>query len=246
MPMNKLRKIYTENNYYKTNTTTIWEYIPNIILFLVFITVITFSFIFMSVFSYYTVRNISMRPLLNNYTDPTIHDGVYVNTKNMGQVGDVIVLKNPEPDQNVSSVVKRLIATGGDKIAVVKTTEQNGIIEVYKILRIPKGNNTYYELVEQYIDQTSNVGQKNLYTKFNLLLSSSSQDRKETIGDITFYRLKDDEIFVLGDNRLNSRDSSSYGAVSKDNIIGKVEIIIKQEKFFFWQILQYMLGFKTV
>jgi signal peptidase I len=32
-----------------------------------------------------------------------------------------------------------------------------------------------------------------------------------------------DEYFVLGDNRLHSLDSRHYGAVRKDNLIGRVE-----------------------
>lgn len=34
--------------------------------------------------------------------------------------------------------------------------------------------------------------------------------------------LKEDEYFLMGDNRLYSHDSRAFGAVSKDNIIGRV------------------------
>ena len=39
--------------------------------------------------------------------------------------------------------------------------------------------------------------------------------------------LKSDEYYVLGDNRENSLDSRNYGAVSKNRILGKVEMTIR-------------------
>lgn len=41
------------------------------------------------------------------------------------------------------------------------------------------------------------------------------------------YTLKDDEYFVLGDNRGNSEDSRSYGPISKDKILAVYEREIK-------------------
>ncbi|MFH1749495.1 MAG: signal peptidase I [bacterium] len=38
--------------------------------------------------------------------------------------------------------------------------------------------------------------------------------------------LKNDELFVMGDNRGNSRDSREFGPISKNSIIGKVWLII--------------------
>jgi signal peptidase I len=35
-------------------------------------------------------------------------------------------------------------------------------------------------------------------------------------------RLKDDEYFVLGDNRPSSSDSRSWGPLSRDRIVGKI------------------------
>lgn len=242
----RVSKIFSEQNYSKTSGKSIWYYLPNAILLLSFALIIAFSFLFMSIYSYYTVRNVSMKPLLNNYEDITIQDGVYVNTTNFGEVGDVIILDNPEPDEIVLSVVKRLIGKGGDKIAVKRELINGGITEVFKLLRIPAGNENYYELVEPYIDQTSNVPMKNLYNKFNVLLDTSLETRKETIDGIEFYCLNENEVFVLGDNRLNSKDSSNYGAVDSSKIIGRVEIIIKEEKNYFAQILEYLLGLKSV
>jgi len=46
--------------------------------------------------------------------------------------------------------------------------------------------------------------------------------------DIDEIVLKDDEIFVMGDNRNNSSDSRHFGVIMKDDIVGK--LILKNTK----------------
>ncbi|MDD2731907.1 MAG: signal peptidase I [Candidatus Pacebacteria bacterium] len=51
--------------------------------------------------------------------------------------------------------------------------------------------------------------------------SSYLSDSIKTLGDVRVV-LKNDEYFVLGDNRLYSFDSRRFGILPKDNIIGRV------------------------
>lgn len=48
-----------------------------------------------------------------------------------------------------------------------------------------------------------------------------SDEVKKITGNITKRTLKDDEYYVMGDNRGNSSDSRIFGAVNKDEIKGK-------------------------
>jgi len=60
----------------------------------------------------------------------------------------------------------------------------------------------------------------------NLIVLDESEylaENEKTSGELTMV-LKDDEYFVMGDNRSFSSDSRSWGPVKKENIIGKVLI----------------------
>lgn len=59
------------------------------------------------------------------------------------------------------------------------------------------------------------------YTDGFLLEEKYLDEHIETFGDRTV-SLGSDEYFVMGDNRLSSFDSRSFGSVKGDNIIGKV------------------------
>lgn len=44
--------------------------------------------------------------------------------------------------------------------------------------------------------------------------------------DFELVKLKDDEYFVLGDNRMNSKDSRIFGPFKKEQIKGKTKLVI--------------------
>lgn len=94
-------------------------------------------------------------------------------------------------------IIKRVIGLPGDKI-------------VFKDDKLYI-NDTYY--VEDYLDQDYIKKAKERYNA-NLF----TDDFEVT--------LKDDEIFVLGDNRLKSADSRTLGAFKYRDIIGKKGLVL--------------------
>lgn len=224
------------------NVLKVWKILPDLCLFLIFVLYIAMTLVFVTNYNYYKVRQTSMRPLLNNYDNPDINDGVYVNLRAIPEVGDVIIVNYYINEE--TSLIKRLIGDGGDKIAITETTLSDGITKKYEVLRIPKGNSTPYALVENYVSPENRVfGMKKVYDNFTLLLNAAN---KETINGIDFLVIADDEIFYMGDNRGNSDDGSKYGAVKRRHLVGRVDIIVHREQNSLFHIFEYMLGFRTV
>jgi signal peptidase I len=188
-----------------------------------------------------------MQPLLNNYTSQELisgtSDGVYVNTTVKPMVGDIVVVHRP--NEQVKFVIKRLMAVGGDKIAIKEVVLADGITKRYEVLRIPKGNTTPYVVVENYVrEENKVVGMKSVYDNFQELMQT--QPNKQVIDNTVFLVLQEDEIFYMGDNRGNSRDCSEYGPVKAENLVGRVDIIVEKEQNMLFHIIQYLLGFKTI
>lgn len=244
----KLKSNSLYGNLFKYNTELkCWKMLPDLILFSIFTVYLIMTILFLTTYSYYTVQHTSMQPLLNNYTvdelQEGIWDGVYINTKAEAEVGDVIVIRN-EFDADAKTVVKRLIAVGGDKIAIRKVILVDET-EKYELLRIPEGNNSPYIMVENYLSNTAvSEGMERVYSNFYNYLSGETD--KETISGVTYLVLQDNEIFYLGDNRGNSRDCSEYGPALEENILGRVDVIVLRQQNMIFHIFEYLLGFKNV
>ena len=112
--------------------------------------------------------------------------------------GDVVVIHDNEALNE--PIVKRVIGLPGDKIRVEHTrdsmkttiTHADGSVTV-----LDSANEDYVRYVDEYG-----------------ALRHYSED--ET------YVVNDGEVFVMGDNRLNSMDSRELGAYSSNQILGKV------------------------
>lgn len=186
--------------------------------------------------SYYVVYGPSMAPTLNEgiIDSNAPKDGVFISKiKSYGR-GDIIVLnKNYGVEgSDARFVIKRLIAIGGDKINVKEHNAQ------YRIFIIKAGSNKEEILEEKYIsDYVINVY---LYNNFNDMVSNLNIQRDEN-GYITIPK---DEVFVLGDNRGKSTDSSTYGSKDKRAIVGKVDYIAYGNKDMYLHVVKQIFGCK--
>lgn len=204
------------------------------ILITIFIAVCAVIIFFNLTHTYYIVYGPSMAPTLNkgiiDANEPK--DGVFVSKiKSYGR-GDIVVLNKNYGVQESSEkfVIKRLIAIGGDKITVKEYDAQ------YRIFLIKAGSNKEEVLEEKYIsDYVINVY---LYNNFNEMVINLSLERDEN-GYITIPK---DEVFVLGDNRGKSTDSSIYGPKDKRSIIGKVDYIAYGNKDIYLYVIKQFFG----
>ncbi len=135
--------------------------------------------------------------------DPTLSDGqhVWVNYSNNFKKGDVVIVKTEGLNMRdgVNYIVKRVIATEGDN---VKSLDN----KVYLNDEI---------LDEPYLDENETFYDFNLQS----ICANKNPDLDCTTVPEGYY-------FLLGDNRSVSLDSRGLGVIKKENIIGKVKVVL--------------------
>lgn len=134
--------------------------------------------------------------------EPTYYSGdiVYFAKTHNITYGDNIIIKNGTKD-----IIKRVIGLPGDTIEI-----KLDIVGYYRVFRNGKMLN------ESYLgDLTGN-------TKKHEEFVSHYGKESVTVGD--------NEVFVLGDNRSNSSDSAQHGCFSFNDIVGRVDYLVKKGK----------------
>lgn len=176
------------------------------------------------------VNGSSMYPTLNNNYGSNKNDVVFVNIYDKDVTyGDIVVVQTSK-----EKIIKRVVGMSGDEIDIVKVNneyllERNG--EIIKETYICQNINPSTPTLSQN-------GMDSTYLSFQGLKESNplefSLDGK--------YVVPKDSIFVLGDNRTVSQDSSYYGAFSIENLVGRVEYIKKFNEstlhFYYYYILE--------
>lgn len=126
---------------------------------------------------------------------PTLSSGdvLFVNQTTDVEVGDIIVIKGEKADN--SWIIKRVIAVGKkDKTVIVEIKEG----KVY----VGESETELYPIIEPYLPDGRQT---------NVVQGGQSR-----------WELNENEIFYLGDNRSNSRDSRDNGCCEKNQVVGVV------------------------
>lgn len=108
--------------------------------------------------------------------------------------GDVLVLKYPNNPKEY--FIKRIIGLPGEKVQV-----ENGHVIIFN-----KEHPNGFTLPESYLPS------QNLSFPHNATI----------VGGKNIITLKDNEYFMMGDNRLASSDSRDWGPLTTEGIVGKV------------------------
>ncbi|GEK89765.1 signal peptidase I [Alkalibacterium putridalgicola] len=132
--------------------------------------------------------------------EPTLHDGDRLILNKVGDIDRFDVIVFPSPEDNDKQFIKRVIGLPGDEITF---TDQTLYIDGETI-------------EEDYID-LSGVSESDLQS-LNSNFSLASIEGVEEVPE--------DAYFVLGDNRVNSKDSRSFGFIEKDSVTGKTSLRI--------------------
>lgn len=162
------------------------------------------------------VTGSSMQPTLNKLSAEK-HDTVYLNKFNKSYAyGDIVVIESDD-----EAIIKRVIGLGGDVIDIVETHIDSGII--YKLERNGEIIDEDYILIST--DVTIGTDKKNgMYKTLEHFqdLKKTCPEQFDADGKLV---VGDGKIFVLGDNRAVSSDSSSHGVFEMSQVTGKVEKI---------------------
>ena len=220
-------------------------------LFVFSIVFTSFIFIFNYILMPIKVVGTSMRPTLNSSaynegdSDNTHCDIVYYSKENLYSTNEIVIIENTNnkyvPDNEVTSVIKRVIATPNQTVRFYLTrqeliTSESSILHTnyrcYYNIEVFDENgkninlNQYYLDAEMYFTTQQLIYYSNEnYTNYQLfaeifstVLSSENNEYLYTVSENCY--------FVMGDNRNNSTDSRFFGEVSYDDISGSVKLIV--------------------
>lgn len=224
-----------------------------IAIFLVFyLLVISLSFAFYQNFSYISISGKSMQSTLNpspvlvqtKRGSEYLQDGVYIKHTKDVDYGDIVVL-DPSEEKEDDTIIKRVLALEGDYITIVKIPNAEGTLE-YHVLRVKENTNKVEILQEDYIysysDWTGKEGSANdavvsgvvyeasIYKNFSTYLKYETKTfpvSKLDGANVTFFKVPENSIFFLGDNRANSNDSRALGCFDLSKIEGRVCAIVR-------------------
>lgn len=232
-----------------------------LIFFLIFFAWYT---VFITTHRFYAVSGVSMEPTLNTQIPEEkfgsdearkiTHDAVYVDRFAKIKVFDVVVIELPGED----SIIKRVVAQGGDYITIAKVGEE------YRYFRIPKGTNLEEFSDEQAIvDETGALGysiysyaawsdladpieinindQTHTYEEafYNTFLKEyymlDENEKAESFyvsaSGLLFVKVPEGKFFCMGDNRAFSTDSRKHGFFDQSHMVGRTEFVVYNYNF---------------
>jgi len=179
------------------------------------------------------VSGISMMP---NYTTG---DVVWVNKTVAPKRGDVIVFyvktvdkfkgefatgDAVKPGGLYEKYIKRVVAVGGDKIWWEAVDDERCVLHVLtadgKYLTENDGDNKYFRKGQQAQFYTVSGGDTSTVPYFQI--PEPGSNLYGHYSEETAFTVKDDHLFVMGDNRYNSTDSRKIGTVWLEKLYGVV------------------------
>ena len=225
-----------------------WNSILTTVLLVVIAVVCVFTIVFNVIFMRFDVQGISMQPTLNPTAlteDSPLEDKAYVNRFDKGTRGDIVVLFNPNaPDPQTGAygidIIKRIIAVGGDKINIESVpNSETGLNDYYVFLGINGGppqqlNENYILTAGAPVPTNGNNNNANgMYTSYlNFIKLRAAGGEGFSVQPDGSLLIAPGYVFVMGDNRAHSDDSTHYGPFKVSSIVGAVSFWVPYNENF--------------
>lgn len=140
--------------------------------------------------------------------DPTLHDNQRLITSKLSNLERQDIITTKEPDNQSLYVVKRIIGLPGDQVEM-----KNNILTI--------NDKTYDEpYLDEFKEQFKEDALADEYS-YNSAFQEQAANATSFTDDFSV-TVPADQYFVLGDNRLISKDSRIFGFVDQSLIQGKV------------------------
>lgn len=228
-------EVETENLIYEPKNFWVQYLSRAIILVCAYIAlfIIGFTFIYESA----PVYGVSMQPTLNPLGSNK-SDTVYINKFSEINYGDIVVLAK-KSSIDINHIIKRVIGLPGDTIEIKQV--EDGIF-VFR-----NGE----KLVEDYIYNIATSGDPNnkgmaatleSYIQFRHSVYENPDNYEAVFDKNGRLVIQEGQVFVLGDNRGYSLDSSVEGPFSIDTVVGRVDFVVPYGVVPFYYFLDYFTG----
>ena len=174
-------------------------------------------------------------------------DGVFIRKTQDVDYGDIIILQTHGQVQSQNgenpTIIKRALAFGGDYITIAKIDVLNSRLgKEYRFMRVKKSVGQVEVVEEDYIKSYE------LWTGTSegtsILVNGVSYERKfyekywtyfqckeiyvaEMGQNVLFFEIPAGQVFFMGDNRSGSTDARTIRPFEVEDIVGKVEIIVR-------------------
>ena len=129
--------------------------------------------------------------------EPTLVNGDYLLLNKFSDIERFDIVVFPPPDQADTQYVKRIIGLPGDTV------------EYHEDVLYLNGEPTDQSFLNENVDEDASIYASGDFSLLTLL-------GVEVVPE--------GQYFVLGDNRLNSRDSRSFGFIDQESVLGKVSL----------------------
>jgi signal peptidase I len=165
------------------------------------------------------VKQVSMKPTVNDGERVLISRTIF-NKKELKR-GDIITFISPDYENN--NIIAKEIKTIEKEDAIAKYIDRN-YIDSFFYYFIGYGKRSFIKRVIGVPGDHIKIDlEGNVYLNENILEEPYLKDVKTTInGNFTDVIVPENSVFVMGDNRLQSMDSRSFGCIPLDKIDGYV------------------------